>query len=605
MSNAKQALRLRRFAFACLNHLLATALIAAAWAFDALPGMVVANAAAAFIVINLAVYAAIRSGLNLRAADPSLTSIQMLASISVLMYVVYHMDHGRDVALFGCFIVFLSGVFRLGAREFTGVTLYTLAAYALVIDLLVRWRPSAVVDVQGEWMSWVGLAGFLPCFVVIGGQIHALRRRLRERDAHSLSLAEMSSDFHWETDAAHRLSGRDNNDAKAGARSVLVRGVRMGERRWDVPSISPDEAGWRDHRAKLDARLPFRDFESSRRGIDGTERHLSLSGDPVFGESGEFKGYRGVGRDISERKRAEQALRDSVHQLRVFADNVPAMTTSWDLGMHCSFANKAFAEFFGLPIDGIVGLHARDVFGEQGYAEAAPHFASALKGYPVTYQRTHGSRHLEDRLLPDIGENGKLQGCFAVTTDITRHKRAEEHSRNLAHHDSLTGLPNRLLFDDRLAQAISDATLTRSTFALLFLDLDKFKPVNDALGHAAGDELLKGVAARISLHVRGRDTVARVGGDEFTVILKDIRARADAEAVAAKISAALMTPFPLGSPLTYVEIGTSVGIAIYPEDARNADDLMSLADAAMYRSKQRAATPDGIAATVRESDAGS
>ena len=119
-------------------------------------------------------------------------------------------------------------------------------------------------------------------------------------------------------------------------------------------------------------------------------------------------------------------------------------------------------------------------------------------------------------------------------------------------------------------------------FALLYLDLDRFKPVNDALGHAAGDELLQAVAARIRRQVRESDTVARVGGDEFTVILPDIAGREEAETVAGKIIAALAAPFRLGSEKQSVDIGTSIGIAVYPADGQTADALVKAADAAMY-----------------------
>jgi hypothetical protein len=168
--DAKQVLRLRRFGVATLSYVLATTLIAVAWTFGALPGPAVLEAAAAFVAITLGLYAVIRSGFNLRFADPSLTRLQMLAAITVLMYVVYRMDAGRSVALFGCFIVFLFGIFRLKAREFALVTLYALAAYALVIGMLMHLRPQAIDDVRLEWMAWLGLAGFLPCFNIIGGR---------------------------------------------------------------------------------------------------------------------------------------------------------------------------------------------------------------------------------------------------------------------------------------------------------------------------------------------------------------------------------------------------------------------------------------------------
>ena len=298
-----------------------------------------------------------------------------------------------------------------------------------------------------------------------------------------------------------------------------------------------------------------------------------------------------IAHDITERKRVEQALRDRAGELRLFADNVPAMTTSWDENLRCRFANKAFAEFNGITVESILGKHLREVIGEEGYPMVEGHVARVLRGHPVTYQRDrklqNGEfRHIEVKLLPHIGDQGKVLGFFAVTTDITEHKLAEERIQRVAHHDSLTGLPNRMLFNDRLDQAISLAKRDSRQFALLYLDLDRFKPVNDSLGHTAGDDLLQAVAARIRQQVRESDTVARVGGDEFNVILPDIARREEAETVAKKIIAALAAPFQLGSRTQRVDIGASIGIALYPTDARDADALVKAADAAMYSAKQ-------------------
>ena len=589
--DANQAMRLRRFGVAALSYVLATAMVAAAWAFGVLPASTILEAAAAFVVINLVLYAVIRSGFNLRFEEPSLTRFQIVAAITVLMYVVYHMDDGREVGLFGCFIVFLFGIFRLTTRQFTVVTLYTLAAYALVINLLMHLRPQAIHYVPSEWMGWLGLAGFLPCFTIIGAQISALRRRMRESEALFRSLTEMSSDFYWESDAEHRLTERSSADRKLSTVSVFRHGAQVGERRWEIPYLSPDEAGWQAHRAMLDAHLPFRDFELSRLAVDGTERHIAISGDPVFDAFGAFKGYQGVGTDITARKRSEQALRESAQKLRLFADNIPAMTVSWDENLRCRFANKVFTEFFGLALDDIAGKHVRAVLGEEMYRELEAHFVQVLQGYPVTYGSTRKlpngeSRYLEIRVVPHIGDHEKITGCFSVITDITGHKLAEERIQRVAHHDSLTGLPNRLLFNDRLDQAISLAKRNSRQFALLYLDLDKFKPVNDTLGHTIGDELLKDVATRIRRQVRESDTVARIGGDEFIVILLDIAGRDQAETVARKIVAAISAPFQLGGLKQSVDIGTSIGIAIYPDDARDADALVKAADAAMYSAKQ-------------------
>jgi diguanylate cyclase (GGDEF)-like protein/PAS domain S-box-containing protein len=585
-----QALRLRRFVLGTFVYVLATALVGVGWALGRVPMSTLLGAAAAFVAINLGLYAAIRTGFNLRFKDPSLTRFQIQAAITVLMYLIYHLDSDRQLALSVCFIVFLFGVFRLTAREFTFLTLYTLAAYALVINLLMHLRPQVIQDVHTEWMAWLGLAGLLPYFTVVGQQINGLRVRLRDSEAHFRLLVEMSSDFFWETDAEHRIMKR-SVDLMSSRVSVFRTAPKIGERRWEIPYTSPDEAGWREHRAALDAHRPFRDFELSRLGIDGIERHVAISGDPVFDAKGAFTGYRGVGTDITDRKRADQALRDSARDLRMFADDIPAMAVSWGTDLRCRFANRMFADYFGFLAQDLIGKHAREVLGEEAYEEVKGQFALALQGYPVVYQRVRKLedgeiRHLEIKLLPDMDDQGNVLGCFSQAIDITEHKLVEQRIQRVAHHDSLTGLPNRLLFTDRLDQAISAAKRDCRQFALLYLDLNLFKPVNDRLGHAVGDELLKGVAARIRRAVRESDTVARVGGDEFTLILPDIAGREEAEGVAGKIVEALAVPFELGSPKQSVQSGTSIGIAIYPTDALDAEALIKAADAGMYRSKQ-------------------
>ena len=226
------------------------------------------------------------------------------------------------------------------------------------------------------------------------------------------------------------------------------------------------------------------------------------------------RAHRGVGTDITARKEVEQALRDSAEKLRLFADNVPVMTVSWDENLRCRFANKVFTEFFGVAVEDIIGKHVREVLGEDVYREIESYFVQVLQGQSGHLPENPQARQRRNPAISRssfcrISETtGKVLGSFAVTTDITEHKLAEERIQRVAHHDSLTGLPNRLLFNDRLHQAISLAKRDSRQFALLYLDLDKFKPVNDSLGHTAGDELLQGVAARI----RQRGARIRHGG---------------------------------------------------------------------------------------------
>lgn len=168
--------------------------------------------------------------------------------------------------------------------------------------------------------------------------------------------------------------------------------------------------------------------------------------------------------------------------------------------------------------------------------------------------------------------------------DVTTLKQAEEASRHRASHDVLTGLPNRALFQDRLGQALARAQREKSLVGLLYLDLNDFKPVNDNLGHATGDLLLKAVAERLRRALREVDTVARIGGDEFTVILGDISDREAVASMVHKLASTLAEPFAIGG--RQLQISASIGTAIYPVDAITAKTLLAVADDAMYTHKR-------------------
>lgn len=175
---------------------------------------------------------------------------------------------------------------------------------------------------------------------------------------------------------------------------------------------------------------------------------------------------------------------------------------------------------------------------------------------------------------------------FALETEIVERRLAEQRAHELATRDALTRLPNRRSLIERLEHAVSYASRHHERLALLFLDLDKFKPINDTLGHAAGDELLIQVAARIASHIRETDMAARLGGDEFVVLLEGLSDTADARMVAVKIVQALEQPYDIGSHR--VSISASVGISLYPEHGDSMQALMSNADSAMYYAKRHA-----------------
>ncbi|MGQ9660191.1 MAG: diguanylate cyclase domain-containing protein [Thermochromatium sp.] len=191
---------------------------------------------------------------------------------------------------------------------------------------------------------------------------------------------------------------------------------------------------------------------------------------------------------------------------------------------------------------------------------------------------------------PLFCEDGGFRRVIEISRDISEHlalvDELRERELSYAHqaqHDPLTGLPNRLLFADRLSHAIQTAHRTRRRFAVFFIDLDGFKAVNDTFNHTHGDQVLRAVAERLRGLFREDDTIARLGGDEFTVIIHHIRHDGDAAVIARKILALFATPFEvLGQPIL---LGASIGISVYPEHGTTVDDLVHHADSAMYRAK--------------------
>ena len=305
------------------------------------------------------------------------------------------------------------------------------------------------------------------------------------------------------------------------------------------------------------------------------------------------------------------ALRSETARAKAVMDTAAeGIITIDERGIIESF-NRAAEEMFGYETGEALGKNVRILVPE-------PH-ASAHDGYIARYLRTEEAHVIgKARELSALRKDGtelpielnlteiRFGGeryFTAIIRDVTERKQAEGEIRRLAHYDGLTGLPNRRLFYDRLVQAIALAKRNRHELALLYLDLDGFKAVNDTLGHDAGDELLKAAAERIRHRLRDSDTVARIGGDEFTVILPMIASRADVATVAEKILGALSASFSLSGRKEEPRVGVSIGVAVYPTDARDLEALVKAADTAMYSAKQSKNTFHFFAATDAAPDA--
>ena len=317
--------------------------------------------------------------------------------------------------------------------------------------------------------------------------------------------------------------------------------------------------------------------------VDG--RHLKLL--PTVIEHAIQKHEALEAKDIAEKALAESALRlkEMFENLR---SGVAVYSVSPD-GQDFFFTafNIAAERIENAHREALMGKNIIDVFPEVAEFGLIEVFRRVWKTgvaehFPVAYSRDGHVTSWRENYIFKL-HSGEL---VTIYDDVTKEKQVEEKMFHLAHHDQLTGLPNRSLFFDRLANEIAKARRTGKYVALLFLDLDGFKPVNDEYGHAAGDVVLKTVAGRLQACVREIDTVVRMGGDEFTVILGEIDASSEVAAVAEKLIKSL-SPEMLLPDGHKCRVGTSIGVALYPINATEMDTLLVQADAAMYESKMR------------------
>ena len=303
----------------------------------------------------------------------------------------------------------------------------------------------------------------------------------------------------------------------------------------------------------------------------------------------ETGGFRAIGivRDIRQRKEAEQGLRLGSSVIRQASQGIIVTDARGAITM----SNPAFSRLTGYSEEEAIGANPKFLQSGRHDAEFYARMWSALleHGYwqgEVWNRRKNGEIYPEWLSLSAIKDSeGRITNFVAMFSDISKLKEAEEDLERLAFYDALTGLPNRLLFRERLDRSLKAARrVADKRTAVLYLDLDKFKPVNDTYGHTTGDALLQEIARRLSASVREVDTVARLGGDEFAIVLHEVTDTAAPQRIAEKIIAAINEPTFVAGHQCHV--GTSIGIAIAPDHAEEAAALVELADAAMYAAKK-------------------
>lgn len=323
-------------------------------------------------------------------------------------------------------------------------------------------------------------------------------------------------------------------------------------------------------------------------GFKGRHRWLETHAAPLRDAQGAIVALLGITRDVTEQKKAEAELRNfkaiiDYSDDAIISKSLEGIIQTWNHGAEVIFGYSA-VEAIGQPLQMLIPKSRQheeaEILARIALNQRVEHFET------VRVRKDGRLIDISATISPILDDSGKVMGASKIARDVTEYKAVQTRIGFLASHDRLTELPNRDLFYDRLSQSISLGRRKRQHLAVLFLDLDGFKAVNDTHGHQAGDATLKEAARRLQSCVRDMDTVARLGGDEFAIILNEVQTRADAGIVAEKIIHSISAPMSLRDGKQY-SVGISIGIALYPQCGVEIDSLMKAADQAMYDSKAR------------------
>lgn len=469
-----------------------------------------------------------------------------------------------------------------------------------VIELpLGSWLMAAAP--RGGWPTqaegvWALRAAFAAVALVVFGALWALQRALRESTvahAHARAAERQVSALIENAPDAMVIVNRLGKIVLANAQAEKLFGWTRAEMLTQpVEALMPNRhrkvhGGQREDYFE---QAVARDVRAARELValrkDGSEFEVEISLSPLQTEQGQL--VCSVVRDVTERRQARRRLQRSEHRLRAIADNMPALIAQLDGDRCFVFANATYGDWYGLQPAAMIGRRIDEVFGGAEHAALREQVSTVLAGGGrCRFEAVEGERHVRATCVPEVNEDGSVVGLFVLVQDITDLKAVESRLTELARFDHLTGLLNRRSFDEELARALGRARRARGALGLMFVDADHFKSVNDTLGHAAGDVVLKAFADRLLTAVRATDTVSRRGGDEFVVILEPLRDLDAAEIIALKVAEVVRAP--ISTPEGVVTVTASMGVAWVEatEVARcDAETLLSAADTALYAAKE-------------------
>jgi len=449
--------------------------------------------------------------------------------------------------------------------------------------LYAPWRHQAYVASAVLLMVLAGSATALFLLQRRRREYEALSRRARlEREDHARRLRHMTDSI----PALIAYCDAQENAEFFNTPAIRVLGLDPA-RRYTLREALGD-ASYALHEPQIRQALQGKRTSFESEAVHGPPGvHILVNLVPDKRPDGSVQGFYIMSFDITPMKKAQFALADNERLLRAVTDNLPIMISYIDSQERLQFVNATMHDWLGVDTDEARGRPLREVMGETEYAMRREHLSRALKGERVEFElESHAlgvQRNLRVIYVPDLRDDGSVAGIYGMSTDVTPLKRVERQLQALARMDALTGLPNRHQFNEKLNEALAHARASGDALALLFLDVDHFKSINDSLGHAAGDAVLREFGQRLQRAVRPTDCVARLAGDEFVIILEGLRGEAEPQFVARKILAQIGHVFDIDG--RHIDVSTSVGIAFHRRGVVSASELLARADDALYEAK--------------------